>query len=92
MFSMTNDQHEIRRKFRVLQHAKETGDVSKTCRHFGIGRASFYRWRQAYADRGEAGLANARSVPHHHPNKIPAEVVEKVIHLRRKYHLGLNSP
>ena len=36
---MTNDQHEIRRKFRVLQHAKETGDVSRTCQYFGIGRS-----------------------------------------------------
>ena len=85
---MTKDQHEIRRKLRVLEHAEMTGDVSKTCRYFGIGRASLYRWRHAYTDRGAAGLANARSVPHSHPNKTPAEVVEKVIHLRRKYHLG----
>ena len=28
------------------------------------GRASFYRWRKAYRNHGEAGLANARSVPH----------------------------
>ncbi len=46
----------------------------------GIGRASFYRWRQAFRDSGEDGLTNARSVPHNHPNKTPAEVVEKVIH------------
>lgn len=38
--------------------------------------------------KGEAGLTNKRSVPHHHPNKTPAEVVEKVLHLRREYHLG----
>jgi transposase InsO family protein len=88
MFSMTNQQREIRRKLRILRHADKIGDVSKTCRYFGIGRASFYRWRQAYADRGEAGLANARSVPHSHPNKTAPEIVEKVIHLRRKYHLG----
>ena len=85
---MTNDQREIHRKLRILQHAEKIGDVSKTCRYFGIGRASFYRWRHAYADRGEAGLANARSVPHNHPNKTSPEVVGKVIHLRRKYHLG----
>jgi len=85
---MNNDQREIRRKLRILDHAGRTGDVSKTCRYFGIGRASFYRWRQAYRDSGEAGLTNARSVPHNHPNKTPPEVVEKVLHLRRKYHLG----
>ena len=85
---MTDDQREILRKLRVLEHAESSGDVSKTCRYFGIGRASFYRWRQAYQTRGEAGLVNKRSVPHNHPNKTPPAVAEKVLHLRRKYHLG----
>ena len=85
---MTSDQREIRRKLRILEHAEATGKVSKTCRYFGIGRASFYRWRHAYRLHGEPGLANKRSVPHNHPNKTPQAVAEKVLHLRRKYHLG----
>ena len=85
---MTNDQREIRRKLRILEHGQASGDVSKTCRYFGIGRASFYRWRARYRTEGEVGLTNKRSVPHTHPNKTPATVAEKVLHLRRKYHLG----
>ena len=85
---MANDPREIRRKLRILEHAEASGDVSKTCRYFGVGRASFYRWRHALRTQGEAGLANKRSVPHNHPNKTPTEVAEKVLHLRRKYHLG----
>jgi transposase InsO family protein len=88
MSSMTNDQREIQRKLRVLRHAETIGSVSKSCRYFGIGRASFYRWQKAYRERGVAGLVNARSVPHRHPNKTPPEVAEKVLHLRRTYHLG----
>lgn len=53
---MTNDQREIRRKLRILEHAAASSDVSRTCRYFGIGRASFYRWRKAYQMHGEAGL------------------------------------
>ena len=85
---MAKDQQEIRRKLRILDHAAASGDVSKTCRYFGIGRASFYRWRHALADHGEAGLANKRSVPHNHPNRTPEAVTQKVLHLRRDYHLG----
>ena len=85
---MNADQRETRRKLRILQHAERIGDVSKTCRYFGVGRASFYRWRQAYLRHGELGLANKRSTPHSHPNKTPPEVVDKVLHLRSKYHLG----
>ena len=53
---MTKDQREIQRKLRIQRYAEETGHVAKTCRYFGIGRASFYRWRKAYAERGEAGI------------------------------------
>lgn len=51
---MTNDQREIRRKLRILEHAQACGDVSRTCRYFGIGRASFYRWRQGYQAQGRS--------------------------------------
>jgi len=53
---MTKDQREIQRKLRILRHAKETGHIANTCRYFGVGRSSFYRWRKAYSERGEAGL------------------------------------
>jgi transposase-like protein len=89
VFGMTKEvQREIQRKLRVLQHAERTGQVSKTCRYFGIGRASFYRWKRAYERDGEDGLANAEPIPKSSPNQTPVEVEEKVLHLRRKYHLG----
>lgn len=85
---MNSDQRDIRRKLRVLEHAEKIGDVSKACRYFGIGRATFYRWRKTYSEEGEAGLITARSVPHKHPQKTPPEIEEKILHLRRTYHLG----
>ena len=85
---MTSDQREIRRKLRILEHAEKLGDVSKTCRYFGIARASFYRWRAAYQKRGEGGLINGKPIPKWHANRTPPAVEEKVLHLRRKYHLG----
>ena len=45
---MTEAQREVRKKKRILEHAEMTGNVRKTCRYFGIGRATFYRWRQAF--------------------------------------------
>ncbi len=38
------EQSDIRRKLKVLNHAKETGNISKTCRHFGISREAI-KWR-----------------------------------------------
>jgi transposase len=85
---MINDKREIQRKLRILRYAEEIDHVAKTCRYFGIGRASFYRWRKAYAERGEAGLINAPPIPKWHANRTSPEREEKVLHLRRKYHLG----
>lgn len=85
---MNKDQREIQRKLRILRYAGEIGYVAKACRYFGIGRASFYRWRKAYAERGEAGLINAPPIPKWHANRTPPEREEKVLYLRRKYHLG----
>lgn len=55
---MTKDQRQIQRKLRILRYAEEISHVAKTCRYFGIGRISFYRWCKDYAERGEAGLIN----------------------------------
>ena len=56
---MNKDQREIARKLRILQHAEEIGHVAKTCRYFGVGRSSFYRWREAYRKHGDAGRGRA---------------------------------
>ena len=84
---MTKDQREIQRKLRILRYAEEIGHVAETCRHFGIGRTSFYRWRKDSAERGEAGLINAPPIPKRHANRTSPEREEKVLHLRRTYHL-----
>lgn len=43
---MTEADRDIQRKLRILKHAEETGHVARTCRYFGIGRASFYRCKR----------------------------------------------
>jgi len=85
---MMTFRREVSHKLRVLQHAERHGDVSQTCRYFGIGRASFYRWKSAFERYGEAGLENRSSAPKNPANQKPAEIIEKVLHLRTRYHLG----
>lgn len=85
---MLQTERDIQRKLRILRHAEQIGDVSKTCRYFGIGRASFYRWQAAFRRQGELGLANRKTIPKNPANQTAPEVVEKVLHLRQTYHLG----
>ena len=85
---MTHDQREIHRKKRILEYAERVGNINKTCRTFGVARSTFYLWRDRYRELGEEGLRSRRRGPHNHPNKTPDEVVEKILHLRRTYHMG----
>ena len=63
MEPLTKEDRDIQRKLKVLRHAQKTGHVAKTCRYFGVGRSSFYRWKAAYDRCGEAGLVNAKPIP-----------------------------
>lgn len=85
---MDQVEREVQRRKRILDYAEETGNAAKTCRYFGIGRASFYRWKSRRLKYGDDGLVPRRSGPRSHPNQTPPEVVEKVLYLRKKYHLG----
>ena len=85
---MTQAQGDIKRKLRVLNYALEIGNVAKTCRYFGISRETFYQWKRAYARDGEKGLINSKPCPENPKLRTPPEIEEKIIYLRRKYHLG----
>ena len=86
---MTEDQREIRRKKRVIDYAEKNGNIRIACRRFGIARSTFYLWRDRHRDSGDEGLKSRRRGCHHnHPNKTSDEVVEKILYLRRTYHMG----
>lgn len=85
---MNSEERVIQHKLKVLRHAEQIGNVAKTCRYFGIGRASLYRWKAAFKARGEQGLVNAKPIPKNPARQTPPEIVEKVLYLRSKYHLG----
>lgn len=50
---MTNEQREIHRKKRVLEHAERIGNVNRTCLYFGVARSTFYLWRARYRELGD---------------------------------------
>jgi len=43
-------------RLKIIQHAQSTGNVAKTCRHFGISRMAYYNWLKRYQQEGIAGL------------------------------------
>ncbi len=77
------------RRLAIIRHAEEvTGNVSQTCRYFGITRQTFYIWLRRFEEKGLEGLRDKSSRPHVSPNATNAEVVGKIIYLRQNYHFG----
>ncbi len=75
-------------RLKVLQHASDTKNIARTCRHFGISRQAFYKWQARFEAHGAAGLCDRPRRPHRSPRETPREVVSKVLYLRQNYHFG----
>lgn len=88
MYKEIKDVLAVRRKMVILEYARLSGNVAKACREFEIPRSSFYKWKKAFDLGGKARLARKKPIALSHPRKLSPEVVEKILHLRRVYHLG----
>ena len=71
----------------IETHKQITHEVTSTCRYFGISRSTFYTWYHRYLSFGVEGLNDKSTRPHKIANKIPADIVKRVVELRnqRKY-------
>ena len=66
----------VKARLRMLQHAQRiSGNVSQTCRFFGVSRALFYIWKKRYEKNGLAGLRDLSRRPHNIRFRIPPEIV-----------------
>ncbi len=82
-------QRKVRHRLAVLRHAAGvTGNVSATCRYYGISRPTFYKWLTRFEEHGEDGLRDRSSRPHHSPRQTDQQIVGKIIYLRSHYHFG----
>jgi transposase InsO family protein len=76
-------------RFKILQRAGASSrNVARTCRHFGISRKTFYKWKKRYDAHGEAGLCDRPCTPQRSPRATPQDVVGKILYLRQRYHFG----
>ena len=85
---MTKAQRDISRKIRVLQYAQQIENISKPCRYFGISRQCFYDWEKAYQLYGEKGLVNSKPCPQNPTLRVPHDIEEKILYLRKTYQFG----
>lgn len=77
---MTSDQIVYdQQRVRVLAHSRESGNVSETCRTFGISRKTFYKWRHVAQRYGLAALWPRHRRQPTMPNATPTHIVETLL-------------
>lgn len=76
---------DARVRLRFLEFS-ESHPVVVTCRHFGISRATYYRWKQRYNPKRVSSLENRSKRPRNvRKPGWTAELVMRVQELREKY-------
>ncbi len=54
----------FQRRIRLLDLARETGNVAEACRNFGVSRTRYYQWKSLAERHGlEALMPKARRTP-----------------------------
>jgi hypothetical protein len=79
----------VKARLRMLQHAQwVSGNVSQTCRFFGVSRALFYIWKKHFERNGLGGLRDQPRRPHHIRYSIPPEIVSLILRIREERRYG----
>ncbi|MDX6233484.1 MAG: hypothetical protein QOH68_2508 [Nocardioidaceae bacterium] len=61
---------------------------ARAAERYDVSWKTAKKWAERYEAEGPAGMVDRSSAPHHQPNRTPAPVVRKIVHLRWKQRLG----
>jgi putative transposase len=81
---------ELSREARVrlawMDFYRQSGNVARTCRHFGVSRQTFYRWQRRYDPLDLTTLEERSHCPHHRRQPTWSfHLSEKVLTLRLQF-------
>ena len=57
---------------------------ARAAERYDVSWRTAQKWAERYRDEGPAGMFDRSSAPHRQPNRTPAPVVRKIVHLRWK--------
>lgn len=77
---------EARKRIKWFDYYHVCGNVSKTCRYFGIPRKTFYKWQERYDPNNLGTLENQSTRPLHTRQREITSLQEmRIVKLRKKY-------
>lgn len=62
--------------------------IPRAAERYDVSWRTAKKWADRYRNEGPEGMTDRSSAPHHQPNRTPAPMVRKTVHLHRKQRLG----
>ena len=62
--------------------------IPRAAERYDVSWRTAKKWADRYRAEGPVGMVDRSSRPHHQPNRTPAPMVRKIVHLRWKQRLG----
>jgi len=81
-------QQDIRRKTRVIEEGKGSGNISFVCRKYGVSRDTYYRWKRQLEEDSPSALINSKPCPEIPKLRLSADIEQKILYVRREFGLG----
>lgn len=80
--------NEFGRMLIVQRVVHERRPVAHVAKELGVSRQCAHRWIARFRSEGAAGLKDRSCRPHRSPSRVPVEVEERVVQLRREQRRG----
>ena len=72
-------------RLQMIEHYKQTLNVSLTAKCFSTTRKTVYKWIKRFEEFGISGLFDYSKRPKHSPKATPLELKQRVIEAKKKY-------
>ncbi|WP_352405017.1 helix-turn-helix domain-containing protein [Sporanaerobacter acetigenes] len=72
---------DVNSRYLIIMHGIKTGNVSETCKLFGVSRTTYYKWYERYKECGVEGLKDKERAKPKMPNEISKEVENTILEL-----------
>lgn len=67
---------------------KEGESITALAEEYGVSRKTVYKWILRHTEEGAAGLVDRSRAPHHSPQKLSAETIERIVEVRHRWGWG----
>jgi transposase InsO family protein len=81
----TINPHAPRLRARAVNMVRSGKSLSKVARYFGYSKGAVSKWCKKMPMAGSWTIETCSSRPHHHPNELPNEIVDKIIACKKKH-------